>query len=129
MTFFAALIRRLGLTQAEAASYLGAGVGTVDAWCRGRRNPHPDVWVRLRELADRQAKTADQIIDVLGAAPAGLTAIETNLPAGDWPGDGTAAVALVDAWLACDLSAPIVIVEPGSTPATAAAQAQRLKIN
>jgi hypothetical protein len=129
LTFFAALIRRLGLTQADAATYLRAGNGTVDAWCRGRRNPHPDVWVRLRALADRQAEISDPIADVLERAPGGLGAIEANLPAGDWPGKGAAAVALVDAWLLSGHSAPVVIVEPGSTPATAAARGQRLKIN
>ena len=45
-----------GWTQEELARQIGVSFSTVNAWQRGRRNPHPYLRKRLEELATEYCK-------------------------------------------------------------------------
>jgi transcriptional regulator with XRE-family HTH domain len=97
MTFFAALIRRLGLTQPEAAHYLGVSLGSVDAWCRGRRNVPPDIYATLHGLAIQQLKASKAIAATMRKTKS--DEIVVSIRPGEWPSDGAGAIPFVDAWI------------------------------
>ena len=64
MTLFSAILRRLGLSQAEAADYLGSRLDTVKAWSSGRNNVPAGVMAELWTLADKQEAAAQQALDI-----------------------------------------------------------------
>ena len=51
MTPFAAVLARLGLSQAEAAVALGVPLDTLKSWSSGRRRVPPRIWTALATLA------------------------------------------------------------------------------
>jgi hypothetical protein len=119
MTFFASLIRRLGLSQSEATHYLGVRLDTVKSWSSGRNGVPDGVLSQLHALGVTQRRAADAIAKTMRASRAAK--IEAAVRPGEWPCDGAAIVPLVDAWLATDGTRRVEIVEPGSAPATLAA--------
>lgn len=58
---FAAYIQGLGLTQSEAAKFLGARPDTISSWCVGRRTPAPGAIAALHGLAARQVMIAGSL--------------------------------------------------------------------
>ena len=50
MTIYAACLRRLGLSQAEAARLHGVRLDTVKSWGSGRNRPPQGVWDDLRTV-------------------------------------------------------------------------------
>ena len=50
MTLFGALLRRLGLSQSDASTYLDVRLDTVKSWASGRRRVPSSVIGELREL-------------------------------------------------------------------------------
>lgn len=65
---FAAYIQGLGLSQAEAAHYLGVRTDTLASWCKGRRTPAPAAVQELHGLAVRQAEMAAALVDAFREA-------------------------------------------------------------
>lgn len=59
MTTFASVIRLCGLSQREAADFLGVRLDTVTAWSSGRRPVPPGVWDMLADLWRRIEDAAD----------------------------------------------------------------------
>lgn len=119
MTFFAALIRRLGLSQSEAATFLGVRPDTVKSWSAGRNGVPDGVWDQLHALAVTQARAAQAITKTIKASKAG--SVQAAVRPGEWPSDGAGLVPLIDAWIETGGAHRIEIVAPGSTPATLAA--------
>jgi hypothetical protein len=116
VTFFASLIRRLGLTQVEAATFLDVRPKTVEDWCSGRRNAPPGAYETLHGLALRQQEAAKAIAEILRKS--GAAEIEAAVRPAEWPSDGAALVPLVDAWIEAGDGRRVTIVKPGSTPAS-----------
>ena len=50
MTLFAASLRLCGLSQVEAAEYLGVSLRTLQRWYAGEREPRERAWDKLRAL-------------------------------------------------------------------------------
>lgn len=83
MTPTSALLALAGLSQADAADYLGIRVDTVKSWARSRNptTPRPGVTAELLELIHGQEAAADQVL--ADAARRGLTEIVITAPADD----------------------------------------------
>ncbi|TKD17940.1 hypothetical protein FBT96_12410 [Rhodobacter capsulatus] len=58
-TTFAAAIAICGLSQQEAADYLGVRIDTVKSWSSGRNPPPDGVWGMLADLYRRVENAAD----------------------------------------------------------------------
>ncbi|WP_457645336.1 helix-turn-helix domain-containing protein [Profundibacter sp.] len=52
-----------GLTQPEAAEYLGVSLGTVKKWGQGKASPPQGVWEMLADLFQRVQDAADGAAD------------------------------------------------------------------
>lgn len=105
MTTFAASIRLCGLSQQEAAEFLGVRVDTIKSWSAGR-NPVPqgvwqmlaDLWRRIEDAADNAAAS----IETDGLDPRALQNVSANdedgLPGGAVDAAGAMAllIALAD---------------------------------
>jgi len=123
VTPFSALIRLAGLSIREASEFLNIRPDTAASYATGRRTPAPGHIDELRALIGRQARAADEALDIIDAQAADET--ELGYPADDyeaqalgWPSTG--------AWgaVAARIIAKTVrvkLVPRGSTPATAAA--------
>ena len=59
MTTFRATIQLCGLSQRQAAAYLGVSVSSVDKWCRGQRTVPVGVWTMMADLWTRIEDAAD----------------------------------------------------------------------
>jgi hypothetical protein len=116
MTFFAALIRRLGLSQSEAAAFLGVRLDTVKSWSAGRNGVPPGVFETLHALAVHQREASKAIGGIMRDTVA--AEIEASVRPEEWPSDGAALVPLVDAWIEAGSGRRVTVVKPGSTPAT-----------
>ncbi|ADZ70120.1 hypothetical protein [Polymorphum gilvum] len=127
MTPFTLLLQLSGLSQREAADFLGASPSSVDKWARGARTAPDGVLDELRDLIDRQVEAAGQALDLIEEKK--MDRVEIGFPAGDdearalgWPcvgaWKGMAARVVAESGLPTDL------VPRGSTVATAAAARQ-----
>lgn len=59
MTTFKASLGLCGLSQKEAAEYLGVSLDSVKGWCRGKTPPPRGVWDALSDLLARIEGAAD----------------------------------------------------------------------
>lgn len=59
MTTFKAAIAICGLSQGEAATFLGVSIGSVKDWGRGKGAPPPGVWEMLADLYARIEDASD----------------------------------------------------------------------
>lgn len=59
MTTFKAAMSICGLSQAEAAEFLGVSIQSVKDWSRGKAAPPPGVWQMLADLYRRIEDAAD----------------------------------------------------------------------
>ena len=59
MTTFKASLSICGLSQTEAAEFLGVSLASVKDWCRGKTPPPPGVWDMLADLYARIEAAAD----------------------------------------------------------------------
>ena len=102
MTTFASVIRLCGLSQREAADFLGVRLDTVTAWSSGRRPVPPGVWDMLADLWRRIEDAADNAsADPAISDPRALHNLEADDPDG-LPGgapEAAGAMALL-IWLA-----------------------------
>lgn len=104
MTLFAAAIRLLGLSQAEAADYLGVSLDTLKPWCKGRRTPPPGTWTELRALYDTQCEAAEAALALIEEAQPDELTLNTNGPRGtEWPTKSAHMAALARVALESDL--------------------------
>lgn len=125
MTPGALLIDRCGLSQREAATFLGVGLDAVKSWSIGRNRMSPAVQETLRDLYRRIERAAGETLIMLDAAP-GDAEIELGFVADDaeaqdigWPCVG-AQRAMLGIVLA-RARRPVRLVPRGSTVATAGA--------
>lgn len=126
MTPAAALLRATGLSQSEAAEWLGVRLDSVRGWCRdgGSRLP-PGVRDQLHTLAQRQRRAADETLAAITRAPAaaeieiGYASDDAEAQAMGWPCRAAQwqSLALVYA----SAARTVRLVPRGSTLATAAA--------
>lgn len=65
MTIFAAALRLVGLSHAEAASFFGVRPDTVKSWSSGRNRIPAGVWARLRDLYETQQVAVDAALDLI----------------------------------------------------------------
>jgi len=54
ITLYAAALRWLGLSQADAADLHSVRLDTMKSWCSGRREVPDFAWNQLREIADHR---------------------------------------------------------------------------
>lgn len=132
MTPFAALQSLCGLSNREAADFLGVREKTVDDWRSGRRGAPEGAFADLDALVARQANAADDAAELIEARAEGAE-IEIGYPADDaeaqslgWPCVGAWRVmaGLTIAILIADGRDPksIRLVPHGSTPASSSAR-------
>lgn len=96
-TLYAACLRRLGLSQPEAAVLHAVRLDTVKSWCAGRNRPPAGAWDELRALeaavidrseamreqwADRPASVAIGLRDADHAGLVAAADFVLNLPKG-----------------------------------------------
>jgi predicted transcriptional regulator len=129
MSVFSLLIARCGLSQREAASFLGASNSAIDKWSRGARIAPPGVIDALRTLYQQQESAADEAIAQAAdqaerygwpeLVELGLASDDHEAEALGWPCVGAQAAML--GIVAANLPCAVVVVPRGSTLATAAA--------
>jgi hypothetical protein len=127
VTLFASILDGLGLSQSEAADFLGVRLDTVKNWSSGRR-PTPDgVWPDLHKLARQQIKAAEAAVK-LAAKILPETEIELGLANDDaeaqalgWPCVGAQMAAFRRAWEMLGPDAVVKIIPRGSTESSRAA--------
>lgn len=134
MTPFSALLGICGLSQDEAAAFLGVRRSSVAHWMTGRRQCPPGAVREIHALAAAQMAAAQRqaraITDIIAAAPPGLEGIEIGAPVDDTEAQAlglptvsawTATLGMALALLPMDIVARISLVPRGTTSATAAA--------
>lgn len=67
-TLYAACLRRVGLSQAEAAALHGVALDTVKKWSVGKNRVPAGVWAELREREVLIAERSNALADALAAA-------------------------------------------------------------
>ena len=88
MTTFKWTLAHLGLTQREAAEFLGVSIPAIEAWARGvqkgdwRASPPPEAWDKLLQLARRQRRAA-----------------KAGADSDPWPSPGAEAMQSVLSWI------------------------------
>lgn len=89
MTLFAAALRLLGLSHAEAGEYLNVRLDTVKSWSAGR-NPVPDgIWDELRALWQQQSEAAEAALELIAEHDPDEIAPNPDGPRGkEWPSKG-----------------------------------------
>ncbi len=71
MTRFKYALGLCGLSQSEAAEYLGVSVSSIEKWSRGVKGPPPGVWEDLARLWAEIKKAAGLVVsDDLQRGPA-----------------------------------------------------------
>lgn len=124
MTPFGLLLKLSGLSQSEAAAFLGVSESQVNKMSNGARSAPPGIIDEIQDLIAKQQLAADEMLDMLEEAqPA-----EFEL---GYPADNHEAAQLglpsVGAWGAmaarviAETKTKVILVPRGSTPVTAAA--------
>ena len=97
-TTFAAAIQLCGLSQQEAADFLGVRLDTVKSWSSGRNPPPAGVWAMLAQLwvqIESLAEKASDTMDVNSMTRTDLAEVVVNDSVDPLPGhSNTAAGAL-----------------------------------
>lgn len=135
-SLFYATLQGLGLSQSEAAAFLGVRLDTVKSWCQGRRTPPAGAWAQLHELAGVQDRAARELVQAARDAVTTGAVIELSVANDDaeaqalgWPCVAAQLATFRRAWEMLPTGAQIEIVPRGSTPASKAAIGARHKIN
>lgn len=96
MSTFKSAIAVCGLSQREAAEFLGVSLDTVKSWCAGRANPPLGVWTMLASLFEQIQNAADGAADTMnfeGINPRAFNKIEADLSGDELPVPGALAAA------------------------------------
>lgn len=91
MSTFKSAIGVCGLSQSEAAAFLGVSVDTIKSWCAGRANPPRGVWELLASLFQQIQDAADGAADHMaleGIDPRAWGNIEADISGQELPTDG-----------------------------------------
>lgn len=103
MTLFAAALRLVGLSHAEAAEFFGVRIDTVKSWSAGRNRPPAGAWDELRALYQQQIVAVEEALTMAeGAEDIALN--EHGPRAAEWPSKGAHMAAL--AMIALDPDCP-----------------------
>lgn len=99
MTTFKSCLAICGLSQSQAADFLGVALQTVKHWSSGRNNPPEGVWQMLSELYARIERAADNAaVQLDGVNPRQWGKIQADLgedPLPDGSDDVAGAMALM----------------------------------
>lgn len=126
MTPFSALLSLSGLSQREAATFLGVANVTVDKWASGKRSPAPAVLMQMSDLIRAQDRAAAEALAFIAGQNPVPDKVEIGYPADDYEAQGLGFPS-VRAWgamvgrIIAGAETPIILIPRGSTPATAAA--------
>ncbi len=127
-TLFAAILQGLGLSQSEAAAYLGVRLDTVKSWSAGRNGVPAGVWAQLHGLVVVQDNAAGELASAAKPAVKAGAVIELGLARDNaeaqalgWPSPGAQLAAFRRGWEILGPTAKIEIVERGSTETSRAA--------
>lgn len=89
MILFAAALRLLGLSQAEAADYLDVRPDTVKSWSAGRNRVPDGIWNKLRGLYWLQTRAAGEALALIAEHDPDEIAPNPDGPRGkEWPSKG-----------------------------------------
>lgn len=129
MTLFSEILRGCGLSQREAADFLGIRPDTVKGYASPSRpqQPPPGVLAELHELAARQDQVALEEVDVWeqqgqpSEIKIGLASDDCEARSLGWPCVGAHRAVIRRLWEMLPPEVRIVMVPRGSTPSTAMA--------
>lgn len=96
MTTFKAALSVCGLTQQEAADFLGVQLNNVKKWSNGTLNPPLGVWQMLASLFEQIQDAADgaaDVMDIEGIDPRAFNNIEADIRGNELPTKGALAAA------------------------------------
>lgn len=136
MILLSAILDGVGLSQADAADFLGVRLDSVKSWSSGRRSIPEGVWSELHKLAASQERAAKQL--AAAAKPAIKTGSEIELGLAStpeeaqslgWPSPGAQLAVFRRAWEILGPAARIAIVPRGSTESSRAAIKARQSVN
>lgn len=88
MTLYAAALRRLGLSQAEAAAYHGVRLDTVKSWSAGRNRVPAGAWAELRRLYNQQVIAIDAALQLIEENQPAVLTMTPGPRAAEWPSEG-----------------------------------------
>lgn len=91
MTTFKHALMICGLTQSEAADFLGVRIDTVKSWSAGRNAPPEGVWKLLASLFNQIQDAADGAADAMaldGIDPRAWNNIEADIQGDELPTPG-----------------------------------------
>lgn len=91
MTTFKSALSLCGLSQQEAADFLGYSLHTVKSWCSRGANPPLGAWQMLASLFVQIQEAADGAADVMsleGIDPRAFNNIEADIPGNSLPVEG-----------------------------------------
>lgn len=130
MTLFSAILENLGLSQSEAAEYLGVRLDTVKSWSSGRNRVRQTVLAELHALAEKQQSAADAAYaawEEAGAPNEIEFAVpdEAEINRRGWPSTGAFLAIAARLWSMLPSDLTVNIVRGGSTASVT--EAQRLR--
>ena len=99
LTMFASLLQGVGLSQREAAAFLGVQIKTLGHWCSGHRKVPPGACDELLGLACREERGAATLAAAWPAdRPVTADNVWSSVAAADWPSEGAALAVARRAW-------------------------------
>ena len=96
MTTFKRSIQACGLSQTEAAEFLGVSLQSVKEWCRGKYTPQPGVWQMIANLHRDIEDCADygaHVLETDGLRQESYSHIESDVGGNDLPNQSTREIA------------------------------------
>ena len=127
MTLLSAIRKGCGLSQREAAQFLGVSIDSMKSWESGRRQVPAGVLREFRHLAQQQQRAAEEALaawDESGRPDVielGLASDDYEAQSLGWPCVGAQLAAFRRLWELLPDGVQVSIVPRGSTIATAAA--------
>ena len=121
MTLIATILRGCGLSQREAADFLGVRLDTLKSWSAGR-NPTPQGALdQLHELATRQEQVASEAVEIWqeqgepSQIEIGIASDDHEAQSLGWPCVGAHAAVARRVWEILPQGVAVRIVPRGST--------------
>ena len=104
MTLFAAALKLVGLSHAEAAEFLDARIDTVKSWSADRNRVPLGVWTELRALYAQQVTATESALDLIDEKEPDELALNTSGPRSkEWPSPGAHMATLAAVALSVDI--------------------------
>lgn len=89
-TAFKKTISICGLTQSEAANFLGVRIDTVKSWCADRNTPPAGAWRELADLYDQMQCAVEAALELIEEKQPDEVEISYSGEHGRWPSVGCA---------------------------------------